>query len=310
MAEDSRAGAPDDAATRKIRVTALIASVLSTVLSSVAWITEREAIMNLSPLAVSSFSMLMGAPILLAIAWLSGSLPAWRAVAAHRADLLQLLITRTFAGQLFLVYALTLTSSSKVMFLTKVEPYLIVFWFWLLRGERVQPRHLTLLAVHVAGAIALSTGGDLTFQADQLGDLLVLAGIAANALSYAPAQNLAKSIGSFFTSGFTALIGGVVLLPFALLLEPSPFLTTPEALHGWKHLIITVVIFYVLSTAFWYISLKGLTAWISSALRCIGPVIAAPIAWAFYDQPLTAVQIIGGAVVLITSVLMVRVRNA
>lgn len=288
---------------------AIAASLISTILSSYAWVTEQEAVLALSPLAVASISMLMGSAILLMCARLTQRLPSWETMLSEKRTFLVLLISRTFVGQIFVIYALTATSASKIMFLTKVEPYLIVFWVWLTTREGVSRYHLFLLAIHIVGAVLLSTGGTFTLSVDQLGDLLVFAGVAANAVSYVPAQRLAKRWGAYATSGWSALIGGTVLFPIALLLEPNPFIFTDRALVGWTNLIVTVIIFYVLSTVLWYYSLTGLKAWMASAIRCVGPVVAAPIAYLFYEQALTGVQIFGAVVVLLTSVLMVSAKD-
>ncbi len=288
---------------------AILACVLSTILSSIAWITEQEAVLALTPLVVTGYSMLFGAVILLGMARWQGPIPRPAELMKFKREFFLLTVWRSLLGQLFLVYALLYTLSSKVMFLTKIEPYLIVLWFWLFKGEKLRGDQLFLLALHIGGAVLLSTGGDLNFQADQLGDLLVILGVASNSLSYGPAQELTHKFGSTVTSGVALLIGAIIMLPVAILFAPSPFRADPQTLHGWYYLIITVLLFYVLSTVFWYYSLKGLKAWLSSALRCIGPVVAAPIAWLVYNKPLTWLQAIGAIVVIVTSALMIREKK-
>jgi drug/metabolite transporter (DMT)-like permease len=55
-----------------------------------------------------------------------------------------------------------------------------------------------------------------------------------------------------------------------------------------------------------YASLNGIEGWLSSALRATGPVIATPIAFLFFGETLTPIQIFGALVVIITSVLISR----
>ena len=108
----------------------------------------------------------------------------------------------------------------------------------------------------------------------------------------------------------SSLIAGIIVLPFAFYAQPESFnFLLPENILGWQYLIITVFIFYVFSMLFWFISLHGLEAWLSSALRCLGPIFAAPIAWIFYQQRLGAVQVVGATLVILTSVLMLREKN-
>lgn len=291
------------------RSLAIGASILSPVLSSFAWITEGEAILALGPLTVSAYSLLLGGMALLVIARMRGSLPSREALLRHRKDLLLICLTRNIGAQLTLAYALLYTASSKVMFLTKIEPYLVVFWFWLLGRERVSRSQLGLLAIHVGGAVLLSTGGKLQIEFEQIGDLLICIGIAVNALSYSPAQSLTHALGSLAVPGITAFAAGAALVPCAFFLEPNPFVVTDGHMYGWYNVLVTVLIFYVAATFLWYYSLRGMKAWLASALRCVGPVVAAPVAWLMYDQPLSAAQVIGGAIVLLTSVLMIKERR-
>jgi drug/metabolite transporter (DMT)-like permease len=80
---------------------------------------------------------------------------------------------------------------------------------------------------------------------------------------------------------------------------------TTEHLIGWYYALATVVVFYVLSSGLWFFSLKEVPAWLASALRCVGPVIAAPIAWIVFDQRLTTLQMFGALTVVGTSLWMV-----
>jgi drug/metabolite transporter (DMT)-like permease len=90
-----------------------------------------------------------------------------------------------------------------------------------------------------------------------------------------------------------------------LFISPDSYLGTSEHVVGWYYTLATVAVFYVLSTALWFFSLKEVPAWLASALRCVGPVIAAPIAWLFFNQGLTLLQTCGALVVVATSLWMV-----
>ena len=83
------------------------------------------------------------------------------------------------------------------------------------------------------------------------------------------------------------------LAPFLLLLARDMFVPTPEHIAGWGYALATVLSFYVLSNALWFFSLKQVPAWLASALRCVGPVFAAPLAWILFDSRMNFVQISG-----------------
>jgi len=205
--------------------------------------------------------------------------------------------------------SLTLTSSTKTMFLTKIEPYLVLLIHIVFYGQRVTVAHLVLLAAHLAGAVVLSTGGEFALSPDIAGDLLLFAAVGCNAAFYGPAQRYARELGALYTSGLSQIIGGVCLLPFMIGFSSAMFDLSGEKLVGWYFALGTVLIFYVLSTALWFFSLKQVPAWLASALRCVGPVFAAPLAWMLFDARLTAIQLAGAFVVVATSVWMLMLER-
>ena len=56
----------------------------------------------------------------------------------------------------------------------------------------------------------------------------------------------------------------------------------------------------------WLASLKSVKGWIVSALRAIGPIAGVPVAWLLFGEILTPIQILGGIIVLITSVVIAK----
>jgi probable blue pigment (indigoidine) exporter len=195
------------------------------------------------------------------------------------------------------------------MFLTKIEPYIVLLLQIAFYGHRTTLLHVLLLAFHLFGALLLSTGGTITLSPDLLGDGLIFFGVLIHALLYAPAQHYSVKLGSLVASGSGQVLGGLFLLPFALIYAAQDFTLSPQHLTGWYYTLITVVVFYILSTALWFHSLKSVPAWLASALRCAGPVIAAPFAWYLYNQTLTRIQILGALTVIATSVIMVLLER-
>lgn len=283
----------------------IAALILASVLSSTAWILEGEAVLRLHPLPVTCVSNLLGGFILLGFARSRSAPPPTAQLRESLGSFLSLVLARNVIGTFLFATCLTMTSSSKVMFLTKIEPYLVLFLHWLIFRNRIGAGQFALLAVHVAGAVLLSTGGHLDFSASLMGDVLVLTGVTLNALTYDPAQRIARSYGALWASGLSQLAGGVILLPFTLWFTSGYFSMQPPYDVGWAYALATVMVFYVISSALWFYSLRDLPPWLSSALRCVGPVIAAPVAFFAFDQRLSTLQVMGAAVVVLTSVWMV-----
>lgn len=281
------------------------ALLCASALSSIGWIFEGEAMARLTPLPVTCVSLLLGGIILLCIARIGGELShSARKIITSRGFLLFSLVRSAFLSFLF-CYCLTLTTSTKAMFLTKIEPYIVlliqIIWF----HHRTTLQHLILLALHIGGAVLLSTSGTFQFSLDTLGDVLMFAAVAGNAALYIPTQRYTLSIGSSYAAGFSQLFGGLMLVPIVPLFSMDSFVLTEEHKIGWFYVLLTVLVFHVLSTGLWFASMRHVPAWLASALRSFGPVLAAPIAWVWFDKPLTGIQTVGACIVIITSAWMV-----
>lgn len=283
----------------------ILAILCASMLSSIGWILEGEAILRLAPLPVICASSLLGGACLLALGCFTGAKTLREASASITPAFILFSIVRSAILSLLFGYCLTLTSSTKTMFLTKIEPYIVLLIQIVFYGHRTTAAHIILLLVHLAGAIVLSTGGSLVFSADTLGDLLILVAVTGNAALYGPSQRYAQKMGALYASGASQLIGGIALIPFLLTISPDSCLGTPEHLVGWYYTLATIAVFYVVSTALWFFSLKEVPAWLASALRCVGPVIAAPIAWLIFGKGLTPLQTCGALIVVGTSLWMV-----
>jgi drug/metabolite transporter (DMT)-like permease len=287
----------------------IVATLFASLFSSLGWIFEGEAVARNAPLAVISVSAFAGGCILIGFAWTFKKSSPSELLKAMTPRFIAFSLFRSALVSLVFAYSLTLTSSTKTMFLTKIEPYIVLLLQIFFHGHTTTPTHLALLAIHIVGAVLLSTGGDLSLSQGTTGDILILLAITANAAMYAPSQRYAQSMGALAASGASQLLAGVCLLPFALLLYFKDFALAGEHGVGWGYTALCIVIFYVLSTALWFSSLKDIPAWLASALRCVGPVIAAPIAWIVFDRPLSLLQALGATVVVGTSMWMVVIEK-
>ncbi len=286
-------------------IAGILAILCASMLSSIGWIFEGEAIARLAPVPVICIASLLGGASLLVLGTCTGKRSLREILPYLTISFLIFSIFRSGIISLLFGYCLTLTSSTKAMFLTKIEPYMVLLIQILFYGHRTTPAHLLLLAAHLAGAVVLSTGGSLFFSTDRLGDLLILVAVTGNAALYGPSQRYAQQMGALYASGVSQLIGGIALIPLLLATPLDSVRGSAEHLVGWYYALATVVVFYILSTALWFFSLKEVPAWLASALRCVGPVIAAPIAWLVFGQGLTLLQTCGALVVVGTSLWMI-----
>lgn len=146
-----------------------------------------------------------------------------------------------------------------------------------MRKEEVQVSQLILLAIHVGGAVLLSTEGNFTgFKSAQIGDLLIILAIGLFSLSYFPAKKVAVKIGATQANSLTLLISGIFFLPFAFLFSrPEVFNFT----KGWTYLVLSTIIFTAVGLTLWFASLKSVKGWIVLALRSLGPIVGLPFAY-------------------------------
>lgn len=276
----------------------LIFAVISPFLSSISTIFRSEATKTLGPFPVLSFSALLGSVFLFIIIFVKHKKISVLLVRQHWRDLLTLTFTRQLLGQLLFTFGLYYTLSVKAIFLTKIEPYFVVFWFWLLRKEKIHTKHLILLGIHVAGAVILSGGDFSTFTQSQFGDLLIILAMCCFSYSYFSATKVSHTVGAMQGNAFMLLLSGLFFLPFVFLSSKNE-IWNPSG--GWVYLVLDAFIFSSISLTMWFVSLRSVKGWMVSALRALGPLVGAPFAYFVLGQTLTPVQIVGGSMVLATS---------
>lgn len=282
----------------------ILPALLSPFFSSVATIFKTGATKTLTPLAVIAIGGIMGSIILLFLAKLFREKITLQKLKANRKDLLLVLLFRSLLGELFLTFGLSQTQAVKAIFLTKIEPYFVLILTWIFLREKVKPKHLLLLLVHLVGAIILSTGGNFNVvNKAQIGDLFIIIAMVLFASSYNCGKRLAENIGPIYSNAISMGIASLILLPFILTFSPIQKLTNPL---GWTYLIIYVILFNVIALTLWYASLKSVKLWIVSALRYVGPILGAPFAYILLKETLTLTQIFGAGTVIVTSFLIVR----
>ena len=284
--------------------TGLMFAILSSILSSVSLIFLSGAVKLLGPL-VSAFAVTsLASAILLGYLVLRKKLPSKADFMKVKKDFFALTLFRAIIATLLIMYGLTLTTGIKTIFLTKVEPYIVLFLYWIIQKGHVRKSHLVLLGIHVIGAILLSVGGALEFGVTQLGDLLIVLGIIALAISYIYGKRTTEVLGATATNGLSLGVAGIVFLPLALFLAPVTA-WDPSSI-GWTYLAIDILLFQIVGLTFWYISLKSVRTWMVSALRAIGPLVGAPVAFFLFSETLSPIQILGGIIIIVTSALIAK----
>ncbi len=291
--------------------TALLAALISTFTSSFAWIFISQVVAVFGVLNSAAAQRLIASTILLLMLLLQGQrLPTWREIRPHLPALLgTILLCQVFAS-FFVLSSMLYTSSSKVMFLTKLEPYLVLLLGVLCFREKVTRTSILLLGVHFSGAFLLSFGGDASLGGSQFGDLLLIGGILLNATGYGFSARLAKIFGALRISVVTQIGSLLLFTPLLIFGTPLHEINPAHISLGASSLVINVLLYSVIATTTWFYALKGLPGWLVSALRALGPVLAAPVAWLMLGEHLNLTQSLGAAIIVTTSFGLVYERRS
>ena len=278
---------------------------MSTVASSLAWIYAATAVLVLGVLSTAFYERLLAvvliAPLILAF---RQKIPSWTEVRPKLRLVIIVGLGRDVISTLLCQSALLYTASSKVMFLTKIEPYLVLLFGILLFKTRITTLSAALLIIHLAGALMLSVGDSgFEFTVGHIGDLMLILGVLANACCYEYSSQVARHFGALRSSFITQLVA-LPILGLLCLGWGNSILRLSNAEFGVAifNISLTVILFSVITVSTWFYALRELPSWLVSALRSLGPVIAAPVAWIFYDQGLTAIQVIGASMIVATSI--------
>jgi len=104
-------------------------------------------------------------------------------------------------------------------------------------------------------------------------------------------------------TGWQCALGGLMLLPLALLLEPALPALSPKQIAGYSYLSgFGALLAYVL----WIRGIQKLPLAASSSLALLSPVVATILGWVILDQKLAAPALTGMAIVLLSVYLVQR----
>ncbi|MEU5219829.1 EamA family transporter [Streptomyces sp. NPDC020807] len=245
------------------------------------------------PLLATTMRALPGGLVLLA---LGRKLPAgvwwWRAL------VLGVLNIGAFNFLLF-VAAYRLPGGIAAMIMS-AQPMFVVILAALFLGERLRALSAVACVMGAVGVVLLVFKGTVTL--DAVGVLAAVGG----ALCMASGITLTKRWGrpegvSLLTfTGWQLTVAGLLLLPFWLTLEDLPDGLTGTNVAGFAYLITFGA---VLSYIIWFRGIERLPAVAVSFLALGSPVVAALLGYLFKDQTLSALQLLGVAVIFLAILL-------
>jgi drug/metabolite transporter (DMT)-like permease len=202
-----------------------------------------------------------------------------------------------FAGDLgFWHWSIKFTSVANSTLLANLATIFVTLAAWLVWKQRPTRTFLAGLAAALAGVAVLVRASFSLSPTALLGDLLGV----VTAMFYAwyllsVAQVRVRGAATLELMAATTTITALVLLPVALA-SGEPLL--PQSLNGWLVLLGLAWISHSAGQGLIAYALAHLPAAFSSVSLLFQPVMAAVFAWLLLAEPLAAVQVAGGAVVL------------
>lgn len=202
-----------------------------------------------------------------------------------------------FAGDLFFWHqSIRFTSVANSTLLANLASIFVTLAAWALWREKPRPLFLVALGLALAG-VALLVHTSLSFSATALlGDALGVVTAMFYAWYILAVKGLRdRGAATLQVMAVTSTLTAAILLPIALA-TGEPML--PASAYGWWILIGLALISHAAGQGLIAYALAHLPAPFSSVGLLLQPVVAACFAWILLSEPLVALQIAGGLIVL------------
>lgn len=249
---------------------------------------------DVNPIASAFWRMALAAPFL----WIwAFAVKGQDKAAGKRTDFTLPLVLAGiwFAADMALWHlSLHYTTVANATLLSNFAPIFIALWVWFAYKVRFSRIFIVGMSCALIGAVMLvgpgaAGGGKLA------GDALGL----ASAVFYAAYQLSVKDARSAYSTArlmaWSTTITGLALLPFALL---SPGAFWPAQAAGWIPLLALALVAQIGGQTVIAYALAHLPASLSSVSLLIQPLTAAVAAWLIFQEALSPLQILGGALLL------------
>ena len=179
-----------------------------------------------------------------------------------------------------------------------IQPLLVVWFSWLVLNKK--PAKLSLVAAIAGfigvGLLVLSPGARL----DTVGILAAIAGAGAMGLGTVLVKKWPPKVSLIVFTAWQLTVGGLMLLPVALITEGAFNEVTKTNLWGFIYL---GLIGTGLAYGLWFRGISKLSATAVSYLGLLSPVVATLIGYLFLQQTFNFMQLLGIGVVLLSVVI-------
>lgn len=174
-----------------------------------------------------------------------------------------------------------------------IQPLLVVFFSWLILAQSPSRRSVIAAIAGFIGVGLLVLGPGA--QLDNLGIMAAIAGAATMGLGTVLVKRWPPPVSLIVFTAWQLTVGGLLLLPLALVTE-GPF-TELSRTNLWGFIYLGLI-GTGLAYALWFRGIGKLKATAVASLGLLSPVVATLIGYVFLQQTFTPVQLVGTAVVL------------
>ena len=252
---------------------------------------------EIDPLAFPVVRFGVGGLILLGVLkWLEGS------IGFRRADVRLLLVASVLGitlSQISFVLALTNTTASDTALLAATSPILTTLLATAVGLERMNRRHWVAAVVGLAGAILIVVGGASARHLGQslLGDVLALGNVVGASASALPIMPLLRRYSPLRILTWQMLLGTAMLVPFAL---PSLLTQDYTAITntGWASLGYAVIFSGIVTNLLYFTAIGRVGASRAAMYQYVQSFLAVVFAVVLLSEPVRALQLLGGVVVV------------
>jgi drug/metabolite transporter (DMT)-like permease len=245
-----------------------------------------------SPITIATTRNWITVPITLALALVAGAPLTWRALRAAIPGGLLFAVAQTLGFASFQETSLAIAA-----IIGAICPLVIVIVAVPLFGERLTGQQILLMVVSFVGVLAVVLGASSGGDASMFGNLLAVGGLFAQTAYLLWMKHVAMTGVSA-----SAYIAGVFLVT-ALVVTPVNIVwgDSVSAIAGieWVWIVLLAVFAGVVGHTLMTWAQRHVNIGVASIMVLGTTVVTAAGAWIFFGQSLSAVQIIGGIVVLL-----------
>jgi len=222
-----------------------------------------------------------------------------RKLFSYKKDLFSLVISRSLIGTFLLIIGFSMVAAVRVVFLVRLEPILVFIISVVILKEKIKVRKVGLLLLLLFGALVFTTDGSFdVLTTITPGDLIVVLALLFLAYSYIPSSKLSKRMNPITLTIGTNILPVFVFLPLTLIFIPNQIFLDTNSIYLVLAYTIT---FYVLGLFLWFKSLKNVKPWVVASILSLEPIAGAVLAFLWLEQTLSFVQLLGAAIMVVTT---------